>query len=55
MAYVITADCAACGACMEECPNEAIKEGDIFVIDADACAECGACMDACPNGAIIEE
>lgn len=55
MAYVITEDCVACGTCIEECPNEAIKEGDpIFVIDADACADCGSCADVCPNAAIIE-
>lgn len=55
MAYVITEDCAACGACMEECPNEAIKEGDpIYVIDPEVCADCGACAEACPNEAIKE-
>ncbi|MGI5901218.1 MAG: DUF362 domain-containing protein [Desulfitobacteriia bacterium] len=56
MAYVITEDCTSCGACVEECPVEAISEGEeTYVIDADACSECGACADACPAGAIIEE
>lgn len=54
MAYVITDECLACGSCMDECPNEAIQEGDIYVI-TDACIECGACVDVCPVGAIVEK
>ncbi len=49
MAFVISDDCIACGACEAECPVEAISEGDgKYVIDADACISCGACADACP-------
>jgi ferredoxin len=34
VAYVITDECIACGACEMECPNEAISEGDeIYVGD----------------------
>lgn len=51
----ITDECLACGSCASECPSEAIKEGDIYVIDQDACVECGACMDVCPVGAIVED
>ena len=51
----ITDECLACGSCASECPAEAIKEGDIYVIDQDVCVECGACMDACPVGAIVED
>ena len=29
MAYVISDDCIACGTCIDECPVEAISEGDI--------------------------
>ncbi len=53
MAYVISEECLACGACLAECPSEAIQEGDIYTI-TDECIECGACVDACPAGAISE-
>ncbi|MDK2984936.1 MAG: hypothetical protein PWQ96_578 [Clostridia bacterium] len=56
MAHRITEDCIACGSCMDECPVEAISEGDeIYVIDPDVCSDCGTCVDACPNDAIVEE
>ena len=52
MAYKISDDCIACGACAAECPVEAISEGeDKYVIDEDLCVECGACASACPVGA----
>ncbi len=52
MAYKISDDCIACGACVGECPVEAITEGDgKYVIDADKCIDCGSCADACPVGA----
>ena len=52
MAYVISDDCIACGACADACPCSAISEGDgKYVIDADAYADCGSCADVCPVGA----
>ena len=49
MAYKISDDCIACGACAAECPAEAISEADgKYVIDPDACLDCGACADTCP-------
>jgi ferredoxin len=55
MATYITEDCINCGACVPECPNEAIAEGDsIFVIDPELCTECvgfnqkEACQAVCP-------
>ncbi len=52
MAYVIDDTCIACGSCIDECPVEAITEGDIYVIDADICTDCGTCADACPTESI---
>jgi len=55
VAFEITEECLACGVCMDECPVEAISEGDnIFVIDSNECTECGSCTEVCPNDAIIE-
>ena len=55
MAYKITDDCIACGACAAECPADAISEGDgKYVIDADVCVSCGTCVDNCPVSAIEE-
>ncbi|MFP4107093.1 MAG: DUF362 domain-containing protein [Phycisphaerae bacterium] len=55
MAYKITDDCVACGACKDTCPVDAISEGDPnYTIDADTCIDCGACTGACPTDAIVE-
>ncbi|HZW50095.1 MAG TPA: 4Fe-4S binding protein [Bacillota bacterium] len=51
MAYKINKDCLACGACLPECPVEAISEGNPYVIDPDKCIDCGACNSVCPVGA----
>ena len=56
MAYKITDDCIACGACAADCPVEAITEGDgKFVIDADTCVDCGNCAETCPVSAPVQE
>ena len=52
MAYVINDDCIACGTCIDECPVEAISEGDIYSINPDVCTDCGTCADVCPSEAI---
>ena len=55
MAFVITDACVACGSCAEQCPVEAISEGEgKYVIDADVCVSCGSCADQCPAEAIEE-
>lgn len=55
MAYVITDECVACGTCIDECPVEAISEGDgKYEIDADTCVDCGTCAGVCPTEAITE-
>ncbi|KXS45821.1 MULTISPECIES: DUF362 domain-containing protein [unclassified Candidatus Frackibacter] len=54
MAFEITDECVACGVCLDECPVEAIEEGDdIFSINDD-CVDCGVCADSCPTEAIVE-
>jgi ferredoxin len=55
MAHVITDDCIACGTCIDECPDGAISEGDIYVIDPEICTDCGTCADSCPSEAIVPE
>ncbi|MCL2087449.1 MAG: 4Fe-4S binding protein [Oscillospiraceae bacterium] len=53
MAYKITNECIACGACESECPTDAIASGDpIYTIDAEKCIDCGACEGVCPTNAI---
>jgi len=52
MAYIINDSCIACGSCIDECPVEAITEGDIYKIDPETCTDCGSCADACPTEAI---
>ena len=54
MAYVISEDCIACGSCVDDCPVEAISEGDIYKIDANLCTDCGTCADSCPTEAISQ-
>jgi ferredoxin len=41
MAYKITDACICCAQCIQECPNQAITEGEKFaVIDPNKCTEC---------------
>lgn len=56
MAFKITDACVKCGACADECPVNAITEGDDkYVIDADTCISCSNCAAVCPVGAPEEE
>lgn len=53
MAHTITDSCLACGACVAECPVDAISEGDPkYIIDADTCIDCAACVGVCPADCI---
>lgn len=55
MAYLITDDCVSCGTCAEECPVQAIREGDTkYSIDNTMCTGCGTCAEVCPTEAIKE-
>ncbi|HHJ09309.1 MAG TPA: YfhL family 4Fe-4S dicluster ferredoxin [Bacteroidetes bacterium] len=59
MALIITDECIACGACITECPNDAISEGEPYVINPDLCTECVGfydepqCQSVCPVDCII--
>ncbi len=46
--------CTACGSCKEECPENAIVEGDDFYTITDKCVDCGSCVEVCPVDAISE-
>ncbi len=54
MAYVISEACVACGACVPQCPVEAIAEGTPFTIDAEKCTDCSLCASCCPVEAISQ-
>ena len=62
MALMINEECIACAACVDECPNEAISEGDpIYIIDPNKCTECVGfydepqCLTVCPAEAIVPD
>ena len=62
MALIITDECTACDACVDPCPNDAIKEAEpIYIIDPLRCTECvGAedepqCKLVCPADCIIND
>jgi ferredoxin len=62
MALMITDDCIACDACLDECPTSAIEEGDpIYMIDPDRCTECvgfydePSCVSVCPVDCIVPD
>ena len=44
--------CSGCGACLERCQMEAIKEGDEYMVDLSRCIGCGLCVSACPTESI---
>ena len=60
MAMMITEECNNCGVCVEECPNQAVFQGDpVYVIDADNCTECVGyfdepqCVSLCPADCVV--
>jgi len=66
MAVIITDSCINCGACIDECPVEAIVDEDdnpldedIYFVYEDKCVECvghhdePACATACPTEGCI--
>ncbi|MBD3226091.1 MAG: YfhL family 4Fe-4S dicluster ferredoxin [Caldithrix sp.] len=62
MALLINDECIACDACLPECPNDAIEEGDpIYTIQPDLCTECigffdePQCAAVCPTDACVPD
>jgi NAD-dependent dihydropyrimidine dehydrogenase PreA subunit len=54
MAHRITQACTRCGACLGECPTQAIIEGGKhYLIDPDFCADHADCVAVCPVAAIL--
>ena len=46
-------NCTACGACVEQCPAEALAmSGDVPVVDMDRCVTCFCCQEICPEKAM---
>ncbi|MCR5785203.1 MAG: 4Fe-4S binding protein [Eubacterium sp.] len=47
--------CVSCGACVKQCPREAIhiKNGCYAKVDLLKCVGCGLCAKACPANAIF--
>ena len=46
--------CVACGACVKECPKEAIEvwKGCYAKINEESCVGCGKCAKVCPADCI---
>ncbi|MBQ7701957.1 MAG: 4Fe-4S binding protein [Candidatus Methanomethylophilaceae archaeon] len=53
MPIINECDCYRCGACISECPQNAIRMDERIIIDNSLCIECGECAEICPTGAII--
>lgn len=62
MALIIAEEYTSCGACIEEYPNEAIREAyPIYVMGPDNCIECAGfsdepqCVSVCLVGCIVPD
>lgn len=51
----ITDECIACDACVDECPQNCISEGEPYVVETEKCDGCGNCVDVCPVDCCIIE
>jgi NAD-dependent dihydropyrimidine dehydrogenase PreA subunit len=55
--FIVTADCAGCGACLLTCPAHAIRpwpDGPVPLVVLDTCTGCGECAEVCPVEACVE-
>ena len=43
--------CSACGACLRNCPVNAVNKSEekVYTIIQEKCIKCGACFTACPE------
>jgi len=60
LTFLVTVDCAGCGACLLTCPERAIAPwfdprtgGPLTVLD-ELCTGCSACAEVCPVDACVE-
>ena len=54
MAYKIDSSvCISCGACVVECPADAISQiDDAYIINPSKCVDCAECVAVCPMDCI---
>ena len=57
ISYRITDNCTGCGACLRNCPVNAItgEKKELHVIDQQLCIRCGICLDSCRFESIAVE
>ena len=51
--YINKDKCTLCGACIENCPFDALEEVDGAITINAACKTCKICVKKCPEGAIV--
>jgi len=44
--------CIGCGSCIDVCPQDAIKKGEVITLDRTRCDVCGRCVELCPTNAL---
>jgi 6-hydroxynicotinate reductase len=47
--------CKGCAACVQDCPQGAIRLVKRKAVVGDACSQCGACLKVCPEDALFPE
>jgi electron transport complex protein RnfB len=57
--FAVTEACAGCGACINTCPEKAIRpaprdyDAPLLVLE-DSCSGCAECAEVCPVSACVE-